>query len=155
MWLHDEQSRAGQSGASLVEVAVAMLILAVLAVGLGAFLTEDQATLSLQRNRRVALELANTRLEELRATSFSALVAMLPATNYNAFYFARATDTTWTNSATPIYENTNLNGNAAVMLTQVRLCGSSNYLALTVNVNGTPTNNYNRQVMLQTYYFGH
>ena len=149
--LHDAQSRAGQS---LVEVMVAIVVLATVAVGMGAFLSMNRSALSLQRNRRVALELANARLEELRATTFSSLVGMLPATNYNTFYFAHLTPTTWTNSSTAIYEQTNLNGAAAVMCTQVRLCGASNYLCLTVNVNGSPTNDYNREAMLQTYYFG-
>ncbi len=52
-------------GATLVEVMLASMVLAVLALGGGAFVYRSRAEIALQKSRRVAVELANARLEEL------------------------------------------------------------------------------------------
>jgi type II secretory pathway pseudopilin PulG len=56
-----------------VEVVLSALILAILAVGGGAFLYHSRARIGIERNRRVALEIANSRLESLRASGFNVI----------------------------------------------------------------------------------
>ena len=64
-------SRQPRSGTTLVEVLVSCLILAVIAVGTGACLSLSRTDASVQRNRRTAMELANSRLEEIRGAPYS------------------------------------------------------------------------------------
>ncbi|NQU40780.1 MAG: prepilin-type N-terminal cleavage/methylation domain-containing protein [Lentisphaerae bacterium] len=52
-------------GATLIEVMLASIILAILALAGSAFVYRSRADIALQKNRRVAVELANDRLEEL------------------------------------------------------------------------------------------
>jgi len=137
----------------MVEVLTAMVILATLAVGMGGYLFMNQAALSLQRDKRVALEIANGRMEELRALSFGSLTAMLPGTNYNTHYFYKAGPQTWSNSALPYFESTNVNGAVASMLTGIRLTGPSNYLDMAVSVSFMRDNNPSNQIALETFYY--
>ena len=52
-------------GATLIEVMLASVILAILALAGSAFVYRSRADIALQKNRRVAIELANSRLEKL------------------------------------------------------------------------------------------
>ena len=52
-------------GSTLIEVMLASVILAILALAGGAFIHRSRADIALQKNRRVAVELANERLEEV------------------------------------------------------------------------------------------
>lgn len=70
--------RATQTGGSLVEVMIAVLVLAVLAIGGVSFMYRSGAGLAVQRNRMGALAVVTGRLEEIRATRWSALAAMVP-----------------------------------------------------------------------------
>ena len=54
------------AGFSLVEVMLAALILVVLALGGGAILRQSGSTVAIQKNKRVAIEIANRQLERLR-----------------------------------------------------------------------------------------
>ena len=65
--MYGEQQAGGmtRSGATLVEVMLASVVLAVLALAGGAFIYRSRGEIGLQKSRRVAVELANARLEEL------------------------------------------------------------------------------------------
>ena len=144
---------ARQRGTSLVEVMVAIVVLTVVALGMGGYLFVNQAALSLQRDRTVALEIANGRLEELRALSFDTLTALLPATNYSTYYFYKLGPQSWTNSSQTLFESTNINGATASLLTAIRLTNPSNYLDIAVSVALCRANNLTNQVVLETFYY--
>ena len=157
--MKSREQKSGQRGTPLVEVGVALLILAVLATGLGSYLYLNQAALSLQRDRAVALEIANGRLEELRAQVFAALTALMPDTNYPTYYlykdYTGGLFQNWTNSDQPYYESTNVNSvlTNAALLTEARLCGPSNCLELAVTVFFARGNSISNRVALQTFYY--
>lgn len=69
----DRANRTGKSGSSLVEVMVACVILAIIAVAGAEYLYHGQATLVVQTNRRIALEVANSRLEDIRGARYASL----------------------------------------------------------------------------------
>ena len=83
-----EPARRPRAGATLVEVMIACVILLVMAVGGAAYLYQSGAILVTQRNKRVALETGNTRLEEIRATGYTALTALVP-TDYDVHYLRK------------------------------------------------------------------
>lgn len=56
---------------TLVEVLIAMLIIAIVAIGGFAFFFQGSFRVGLERNRRAALEIANGRLELMRSIPFS------------------------------------------------------------------------------------
>jgi Tfp pilus assembly protein PilV len=71
-----------QRGTTLVEIVVSCVILAVLAIAGMTALCETGAGLAIQKNRRIALGIANSRLEELRTVPYIALTALI-SKNYN------------------------------------------------------------------------
>jgi type II secretory pathway pseudopilin PulG len=71
-----------QRGTTLVEIIVSCVILAVLAISGMTALCETGAGLAIQKNRRIALGIANSRLEELRTVPYIALTALI-SKNYN------------------------------------------------------------------------
>jgi type II secretory pathway pseudopilin PulG len=73
---------------------VGVVLLAVIALGGAAYFQHTRARLSLQTARREALELANGRLEALRATAY---VSILPPTGSVTAYLAGGPDS-WTQS---------------------------------------------------------
>jgi len=63
---------------------MAVVVLAVLALGGGALIHHSRARIGIQRNRRAAIEIANARMEELmRAWDYSAVEAQIGATLTN------------------------------------------------------------------------
>ena len=60
-------------GATLIEVMLAMLILLIVAVGGAAFLYHSSSRIAIQRNKRVALEEANSCLEEMRISGYTVI----------------------------------------------------------------------------------
>ena len=65
--------KTGECGATLVEVMVVCVVLMVIAVAGGAYVAQSSGTLALHRNRAVAVAMANSRMEEIRAQSYSIL----------------------------------------------------------------------------------
>ena len=59
-----------RGGGTLVEVMIAAVVLMVIALAGGAFLYHGRANVAIQKNKRVALEVANSRLEDLRASAY-------------------------------------------------------------------------------------
>jgi len=69
----DKGSSRKKGGFSLVEVVVSVLVLVVLALGGAAMMYHTGANIKIQGNRRVALELANKRMEIVRAQFYYAI----------------------------------------------------------------------------------
>jgi Tfp pilus assembly protein PilV len=68
---------------------IACLILAIIAVAAADYIYRGQATQLVQKNRRLALMVANSRLEEIRATPYGSLANLL-ASNYSAVTVLRS-----------------------------------------------------------------
>jgi Tfp pilus assembly protein PilV len=109
--------RRSRSGATLIEILVACLILAVVAVGTAACLYLSQGATAVQRNRRTALELANSRLEELRTAPYTAIDPT--ANNTNLYYIDRLTGS-WHVLSSDQGETVNVNGRSQPITTTVR-----------------------------------
>jgi Tfp pilus assembly protein PilV len=76
------------SGSTLVEVMVALLILAVMALGTAAFMYHGRSSVYAQRDRLAVFELANGRLEELRAEPYTTFTDTLPET-YDVYWMRK------------------------------------------------------------------
>ncbi|MEI6166328.1 MAG: hypothetical protein WCS52_03965 [bacterium] len=59
---------------------MACVVLAVIAIAGASFVAQTQNTLAVHRNRSAALAVANSRLEELRGTSFNQLTSKVSGT---------------------------------------------------------------------------
>lgn len=106
-----------QTGMTLVEVMVAILILSVLAVAGAASLQMARGMAAIQKGRRSAVEYANSRLEELRAAPYSEICP--PSKNYNTYYLNR-TSGVWVVSAGNPVETVVINGRNRSMNTTVQ-----------------------------------
>ena len=105
------------SGFTLVEVMIAMIVLALLALGGGSFLLYSRMQVDIQRNKRAALEVATGRLEELRASGYN---ATKPAKNdFVAVYLAKAGEA-WAQSSSDPGETVTINGQTMPMETTVQ-----------------------------------
>jgi len=79
-------------GGSFLEVMMACVVLAVIAIGGGSFVVQSQETLAVHRSRGVALAMANSRLEEVRGTPFGQLTNMVSG---NATTWIKRNGTGW------------------------------------------------------------
>ena len=77
-----------KQASTLIEVMLAMVIIAIIAIGGGAFLYYGSRSVAEQRNKRVALETANTRLEEMRASDYND-IKPVPADNWDSHYLKK------------------------------------------------------------------
>jgi hypothetical protein len=96
---------------------VACLILAVVAVGTAACLYLSQGATAVQRNRRTALELASSHLEELRSAPYGSIRPS--GVNYNLYYIDRLTGN-WRVTGAYQAETVVVNGRARPITTTVR-----------------------------------
>ncbi len=69
-------------GMTLVEVMIAMVILAFLVLGGSSFMTNSRKSILLQGRKRIATEIANARMEEIRAMPVVAAPGHFSITNY-------------------------------------------------------------------------
>ncbi|MBL7075957.1 MAG: hypothetical protein ISS31_00665 [Kiritimatiellae bacterium] len=81
-----------RSGGTLVEIALGVLILAILALGASMLYHQSWGQMSVQRNRRAALTAANSRLEALRASGFADIE---PPNEDYLVYFVAANGAVW------------------------------------------------------------
>lgn len=89
--------RAGRRGTTIIEVLWTCVILAVVALAAGAFVSLSTGTVSVTRNHRLGLEAANSRLEDLRSAGFDAIK---PSTlNYTTNYLSWS-GSAWTKTLT-------------------------------------------------------
>jgi len=79
--------RADRKGATLVEVMIASVVLVVMALGGAAFLFRSRGDVAVQRNKRAALEVANSRLEDLQASSYDDIKPLNQ--DYTSYYISR------------------------------------------------------------------
>lgn len=70
----------GRCGGSFIEVMMASVVLAVIAMVGGSFVAQSHNTLAVHRNRNVALAVANSRLEEIKGTPFGQLTNLVSGT---------------------------------------------------------------------------
>ncbi|MEI6971111.1 MAG: prepilin-type N-terminal cleavage/methylation domain-containing protein [bacterium] len=144
----------GRDGATLVEVLIAVVILAVMAVGSAAYLHLSRSNLAVQRNKRTALEAGNARMEEMRTTSYTAMTGLLPL-DYSLRYLRR-TAGTWVASTTDPGETVNINGSILPITTTVRFVdidgGPASYdcIAMVVKVAYRP--NIADRIILESIY---
>ena len=75
-----------QKGTSLVESMFAILIITIVALAGAAFIFFGSSRVNLERNKRVALEMANTRLEELHVSGYSSIE---PPDDTQAYFIER------------------------------------------------------------------
>jgi type II secretory pathway pseudopilin PulG len=140
-----------RDGTSLVEVMVGCVILAVLALASAASLQYARSTSVLQRDRRTALELANSRLEDLRGAVYN---NVKPSANNFNLYYLRRPGTNWVVSATATNETVVVNNRTRQRTTTVRYVdvdgGSTSYDALRFNVSVQYGSSANTWVELET-----
>ena len=84
-------------GATLIEIMIAVIILTVIALGTAAGLRLSQSQTNAQRDRRLAMEQANGRLEDLRAATYSDIA---PTINNYAVWYLDKTIGNWRVSTT-------------------------------------------------------
>lgn len=94
----------GDAGVTLVEILMATLVLAVLAVAGGAHLYHARAMVAMQRNRLVATELSSGRMEQIRL--IRPVEISPPGTGQ---YFLAISGTNWALSASDPLETATLN----------------------------------------------
>lgn len=120
---------------SLVEVLFACLILAILAVGGASLMCHAINQLTIQQSRRLALEAANSRLEEVRGSAYATFKP--PALNYITYYLSQNAGNWRVTSGDPD-ETVLINGVMKRMTTTVTYAdldgGLSSYDALRVTV---------------------
>ena len=144
--------RPTHEGATLVEVLLAVVLLTVLAVAGVAFLYHSRATISIQRNRQVALAVANGRLEALRASSYT---NMSPAVlDYTVRYLSPGGAGDWNITAGDPGETAGINGRNLPVITTVQYIdvdgGSASYDAVRLTVNAEYRVGTSDKVTLQT-----
>jgi type II secretory pathway pseudopilin PulG len=124
------------AGSTLIEILVAALILAILALGGGAYLYHAQLQLSLAQDERVALQTAIGRIEDLEATPYNAITNSF-AVGTNVFYLDKLTGA-WSASATNRGETVVINGPSRPITTTAQFVdadgGSLSYDCLRVSV---------------------
>jgi Tfp pilus assembly protein PilV len=106
-----------RAGTSLVEVMVGCVILAVLALASGASLQYARSNSVVQRDRRTALELANSRLEDIRASAYNDVKPS--AQNYTVYYLRRS-GASWVVSAGGTNETVQVNNQVRSLVTTVQ-----------------------------------
>jgi len=68
----------GRSGTTLVEAMLAIVILLIMALGGAGFIFYSSGQIAVEKNKRVAMEFANARLEEMRFAPYADIVQYLP-----------------------------------------------------------------------------
>ena len=106
--------KMNDSGSSLVEVMLAMVIILILILGGAGFVYHSTRDIGLERNKRISLEIANSRLEDLHATP-SATYGPL-AENFNVYYVKKQ-GTDWVVSTTDPLETASINNLTNVPIT--------------------------------------
>ncbi|MDA0321962.1 MAG: prepilin-type N-terminal cleavage/methylation domain-containing protein [Verrucomicrobia bacterium] len=118
-WFRDRSRDASRrDGATLVEVMVASVILLVMALGSTAFMYHSRANIGIQRNKRVAVDVANSRLEEVRASNYDEIKPL--TLDYGTHYLSAPSGTTWTRGTSAPGETVTINGQTYPIVTTVR-----------------------------------
>lgn len=115
-----EHGHVRRRGATLVEVIWACVILAIIVIAAGSFVSLSSGMVSVARNQRVAIEFAQSRLEELRSAGFDAIKP--PSENYTLYYLSRVAGG-WQHSLTDPGEVIRMLGYNYPITTTVRYLG--------------------------------
>ncbi len=127
------------AGLTLVEVMIAIVILTVMALGSAAFLYHSQVGIFYQGNKRVALEAANSRLEEIRASQYNDINDIMP-NDYAIHYLSPDLSGNWALTDNDPEETKNINGITLPIVTKVRYMDidegtdSYDYIRITVSM---------------------
>jgi prepilin-type N-terminal cleavage/methylation domain-containing protein len=105
-----------RAGLSLIEVMIAIVVLAVLVVGSSSFMYHTRATLAHEGRKRIAMEIANARLEEIRALPTATITNLVPRTGIH--HLTRNAAGGWALDATAP-ENVTRNGVTYKLNTQI------------------------------------
>ena len=84
--------KKSKSGFSLIEVLMAVLIIVVLAIGGSAVLSQTGSSVIIQGHKRVALEIANQRLELARSNYYYDIVQLVEYDEDNTYYLKPVED---------------------------------------------------------------
>jgi len=126
------------AGLTLVEVMIAIVILTVMALGSAAFLYHSQVGIFYQGNKRVALEAAGSRLEEIRASQYNDINDIMTS-DYNTHYLSGQVGN-WVLADSDPGETKNINGRTLPIVTRVRYMDidgepdSYDYIRITVSM---------------------
>ncbi len=143
---------AGKTGSTLIEVMLSCVILAIIAVAGAEYIYRGQSTLVVQKNRRIALEVANSRLEEIRATPYYTLTNFLTVGSYTPVTVLRSNNTFWARSG----EKVSIGGAQVSMTNTLEYkddgsVGGNSYDAIKATVSVGYKSGLNDQVILQTW----
>lgn len=125
------------AGLTLVEVMIAIVILTIMALGSAAFLYHSRVGIFYQGNKRVALEAANSRLEEIRASQYDDVKPT--GSDYNTHYLSGQVGN-WVLADSDPGETKNINGRTLPIVTRVRYMDidgepdSYDYIRITVSM---------------------
>ena len=143
---------SGESGVTMVEVMLASFILSVVAIGTGAYFYQARAGILTQQTRRLALDAAVSRMEELRSSDFADVAP--PGKTTNVYYLARA-GTNWMHSLSDPRETYAINGRQLPITTLVQFRdidgGSASYDYLWIRVRTTYRSNLADRVSIESY----
>lgn len=115
-------ARMVRSGSTLVEVLWAVGLLALMAIAAGSFVSMSSGVVSVTRNQRMALEAANSRLEDIRSAGFN---AVRPTNlNFATYYLSRDGDA-WRISNTDPQETLWIQGRAYPIVTTLQYMDAS------------------------------
>jgi type II secretory pathway pseudopilin PulG len=137
----------GRAGATLVEVLLSCLILAIVAIACVQYLYFGQAGLAVQKNRRIALQVAHSRLEDVLAAPYTLLPLPANTNVYNVRKTSTNTFVVGSNETVVIGVTTQ---RIVTTFQGVALPGGSPADMLRVTVSVDYQANMNDQVVLQT-----
>lgn len=101
-----------RTGGTLVEVMMACVVLMVIAITGGSYVAQSSGTLALHRNRAVALAVANSQMEVLRAQGYSSLSQQMVVASTIGTNNSRVTLQYW-----PVPELVSGTGHEAIQIT--------------------------------------
>ena len=123
-----------KKGTTLIEIMLAILIMLIVVVGGAAFLYHGSSRIKIEANKRVAVEVANSQLEEMRVSDYADITSHL--TSYDDVYY--------------LEEPININGLEQIISTEVRYANpDSDYIIVHVSVGYWP--DLSDRVTLDTY----
>lgn len=136
-------------GSTLVETMLACLILAIVALAGAEYLFRGRTALIIQKNRRLALEAANSRMEEWRATPYGDVTNLLPSASYATVYACRS-GAAWGNGI----DSASIAGIAYTMTNALQYVdldgGGASYDAVRITVSVSYSASVKDQVTVQT-----
>ena len=144
---------SNKKGDTLVEVMMAVVVIVIVAVGGAAFIYYSSAQIAIDSTRRVALEIANARLENLRAAGFAVIS---PDPDFDIHYVTKQ-DANWLLSDNDPEETVNIGNLVMPIVTTVQYIDDNeadmieSYEYISVSVEVGYRQNTGEAVMLNTY----